>query len=142
MSSPQCPKCSQALDEALLCPGCGGQWIDLEAHRRDLGDAEGLFATLGDRPADAALRCPRCAAASLREIEFADCHLDVCAACHGIYFDAGELDRVRKRLAAGPGRSLLEHGTEVVKLAGEFVVDELVCRGVLWLVETAVDLSE
>lgn len=39
------------------------------------------------------LTCPRCAA-GLTEREFNNVKLDVCPSCHGVWFDAGELEMV------------------------------------------------
>ena len=39
------------------------------------------------------MRCPKCGAA-LQEIVFQTVQIDQCTSCHGVWFDAGELDRV------------------------------------------------
>jgi uncharacterized protein len=39
------------------------------------------------------LVCPRCSA-QLQDREFQNIHLDVCPKCHGVWFDAGELEMV------------------------------------------------
>jgi hypothetical protein len=39
------------------------------------------------------LVCPRCSA-QLTEREFQNIHIDVCGKCHGVWFDAGELEMV------------------------------------------------
>jgi ribosomal protein L37AE/L43A len=39
------------------------------------------------------LVCPRCSA-QLEEREFNNVHIDVCGKCHGVWFDAGELEMV------------------------------------------------
>lgn len=39
------------------------------------------------------LKCPRCAG-ELIEREFQNVKIDVCGSCHGVWFDAGELEMV------------------------------------------------
>ena len=39
------------------------------------------------------LKCPRCGA-ELHERDFQNLKLDVCSGCHGVWFDAGELEMV------------------------------------------------
>lgn len=39
------------------------------------------------------LVCPRCNA-QLEERELQNVHIDVCSKCHGVWFDAGELEMV------------------------------------------------
>lgn len=46
--------------------------------------------------AAAALQCPRCDG-TLAEITVEDTQVDRCDKCHGIWLDAGELERLTKR---------------------------------------------
>ncbi len=45
------------------------------------------------QPAEARMRCPKCGAA-LQEMTFQAVQIDQCTGCHGVWLDAGELERV------------------------------------------------
>jgi Zn-finger nucleic acid-binding protein len=46
-----------------------------------------------------AMRCPKCRA-DMEQIEIDGTEIDRCSSCHGLWFDAGELGKVRTREAA------------------------------------------
>lgn len=101
-----CPKCQSEFESLMVddieidrCTTCGGVWLDalerevLERNRTagniDVGDAR-----VG-RAHDAMrrTRCPRCDVLMSRVADRVQFHVEfeLCPACHGSYFDAGEL---------------------------------------------------
>jgi Zn-finger nucleic acid-binding protein len=48
----------------------------------------------------AALRCPKCEG-NLEEITFQNVLIDRCSACHGVWLDAGELERLTTKEGQG-----------------------------------------
>ncbi|MCX7824038.1 MAG: zf-TFIIB domain-containing protein [Verrucomicrobiae bacterium] len=123
---PVCPKCDVALLLARLrdvevdvCHRCRGLWLDA-------GELESLMRATGATPDDPLLRfleqagraprdrkylCPRCDR-RLSEIsieqEGRSLVLERCPAGHGLWFDAGELERLLAMFppASGAGRTV------------------------------------
>jgi Zn-finger nucleic acid-binding protein len=123
VASTDCPRCTEPLavtegleDPFHQCTVCGGIWLARAAFGRVLERAEA-------QPADAAARravarqvgmrrkprdrrplvsCPVCSRPMLRQ-EFARYSGTLVDACtvHGWWFDAGELERIRRFVAAG-----------------------------------------
>jgi Zn-finger nucleic acid-binding protein len=87
-----CPHCEIALvpsSRILGCTQCRGAWVP----------AVELDEQLGEHPAyapspHAAVACPACKAA-MSPVAIAGVEIDRCAA-DGVWFDADELDRIRK----------------------------------------------
>lgn len=46
------------------------------------------------------MRCPKCGM-ELQEVSFRGLHIDQCAACQGVWLDAGELERLAKAESSG-----------------------------------------
>jgi Zn-finger nucleic acid-binding protein len=46
-----------------------------------------------------AMRCPKCRS-DMEQIDFEGTEIDRCSSCHGLWFDAGELSKVRSKEAA------------------------------------------
>ncbi len=100
-----CPKCISPLNEIVIenvcldfCPHCKGIWFDKEELafvtelRNDLPNPQ------ADRTEgkDTVFPCPRCDK-KLEELKFIpllDLLIDRCPACHGIWLDNGELQKV------------------------------------------------
>lgn len=84
------------------CTTCGGVWFDV-GELAHLGDPDVETAAARVTPAARLSRigCPRCAG---------DCHeslvgevvVDVCASCHGLWLDAGELEAARHAVVLLP----------------------------------------
>jgi hypothetical protein len=79
-------------------PGKPSQNEDEYFARRDAEWAKARRAELDKQEAAAnaaagALKCPRCNT-PLTEREFQTVKLDACGKCHGVWFDAGELEMV------------------------------------------------
>lgn len=93
--------------ELVICPGCGGVWLDANRCRQLveglLGEVEQTLARraaaesagpkggyrVASRPADEARRCPGCQA-PMHQTVVQGLTVDACVA-HGTWFDAGEL---------------------------------------------------
>ncbi len=57
------------------------------------------------------MQCPECDI-ELAEVVRLDVHLDMCAGCRGIWFDAGELETYRQRVVGGRVLSALEFAVD------------------------------
>jgi membrane associated rhomboid family serine protease len=112
---PACPRCGVALgalseggDELLLCSGCKGVFLSpralAERFGRDFARTVERAAVI-DLPAGTSpARCPRgCGALRPEEVPGADgepVRLDACPRCGGVWFDRGEVERVRRAAGA------------------------------------------
>src|SRR5437762_1589782 len=117
-----CPRCAVALQSAELqgarleaCGRCGGRWLDPEALRTILDAGEpapgtdeasaGEGAARHQVPLDRVregLSCPSCAG-GMETFNYATDSgviLDKCPRCNRIWLDGGELERVRRAVAA------------------------------------------
>ena len=103
----ECPKCWVKMDVKEIevfgpnvsidaCPKCHGIWLDGGELSRLLGDRKltsYLTKDIGTK-ARSPLICPRCR--NLMDFEKAgDVETEVCLTCHGVWFDAGELDELK-----------------------------------------------
>ena len=101
-----CPKCQAPFEtvehDSLMvsrCTGCAGIWFDgflrediariTNVDRLDVGD-ERVGRQLNQKRG---VQCPKCDAQMLRMADEVQFHIefDVCTACSGTFFDAGEL---------------------------------------------------
>jgi len=100
-----CPKCSSTMMVTTFqqiavnkCSGCDGLWFDNLEHEllRDIKGANAL--DTGD-PSDGAMndmitdyKCPNCSGNMVKLVDKEQPHIwyEVCHACYGVYFDAGE----------------------------------------------------
>ena len=140
MTDPACPKCGDALrrpkktDVALhRCAGCAGAWLGAVSLESAVGDLSRLDEAVAELGEPTALRCPSCRHATLAKLVFRGCEIDVCKACRGVFFDAGELSAVRR--AKPPTSSHLEEAKEVAGLA----VGDLIVGGIIGLIDAAGD---
>lgn len=102
-----CPKCESYTTsgrlqgvEVDLCPSCQGVWLDRGELSQLVGTDKDLSPTASGMK-DTSYACPRCHQ-TLTEVAYPwerRILVDVCAACEGIWLDAGELDKISK--AAG-----------------------------------------
>lgn len=107
-----CPRCQRVLVRETrgdvpvdACRSCGGTWFDrgeLEAELARHPSSEAPPAPAGKPPPPRWLRCPVCdTPMTPRNYErFSGVVLDFCTA-HGVWADAGEVERARAFLAAG-----------------------------------------
>jgi len=100
----QCPKCSVTLlprrDVGLFgCKQCGGVWIngkDAEGTDKSLQELiTRLRKILGTSGSPTALSCPECRTGSIRSKKVSGVEIEWCVSCGGVFFDRGELQRVR-----------------------------------------------
>lgn len=101
------------LDE---CGQCKGLWFDHKELRTVAhdGELEKRAAHLGKYAQQSPFGCPRCGGACYQSW-VGEVQVDTCAACHGVWLDAHELEEARRQLetdrilgAARPGfRSFL-----------------------------------
>jgi uncharacterized protein len=105
-ATPDCPKCHAKLEAVKIasltverCTGCHGIWFDVlewddarkleGAARIDNGDSSVGAA----HDLDSGLRCPKCLTTPLTRLAVAHhpgLHVDKCARCYSMFFDAGE----------------------------------------------------
>jgi Zn-finger nucleic acid-binding protein len=103
------------LGAALIdtCPNCGGQWldagelaqVDTQAPSEQL--VKQAFVELQRERRGTASKnlCPRCQRAPLSRHVVHGVVLDRCPSCEGLWFDAGELEKVRAAQADQSGIS-------------------------------------
>ncbi len=108
-----CKDCRTEMDKDILdgvlidrCGVCEGIWLDG-------GELDKIVRSAGQDPAKLALQareeraderkkvasksvCPRCSAGPLKRHVLHGVALDRCGACKGLWFDHGELDKVKK----------------------------------------------
>jgi Zn-finger nucleic acid-binding protein len=102
-----CPKCRNKLvlePACHSCPSCGGNWFTIDQAQRFFGFDVQEEPTERSFPGVASgLSCPDCPG-QLVHIEAADdLVLDQCARCGGLYFDAGELLKLKSKIGQGVG---------------------------------------
>ncbi|GDX78966.1 hypothetical protein LBMAG42_07770 [Deltaproteobacteria bacterium] len=120
---PSCPRCRLPLRAEAgvdLCDQCGGVWFDrgeLEA-AIEAAPPQGAVPAARPEPAVRYLPCPRCTTLMNRKAyeRISGVTLDHCNA-HGVWLDAGELDRILA-FEAGDGRERL-----AIKLTDEARLD-------------------
>jgi Zn-finger nucleic acid-binding protein len=79
-------------DASVRCPACGGAFTS-EANVCTFCQGGVRFAGMGHTIQKQALRCPRCPEGPpLFEIGYRGVQIDVCGACEGSWYDAGELE--------------------------------------------------
>ncbi len=93
--------------EIDTCPGCMGLWFDAN-ELREFFSSEALNKKFMLPPArynsvnqtidisSKARRCPRCNRAALKRKEVETVEVDECPMCHGIWLDAGEIEKLVK----------------------------------------------
>ena len=88
--------------EIDTCEKCGGIWLDeneLGKLLRDRRLNNYLSKNIGTKSRSKII-CPRCG--GLMDTQYADeIEVDTCLTCHGIWLDAGELEELKKKSAAG-----------------------------------------
>jgi Zn-finger nucleic acid-binding protein len=104
----KCPQCNHRLDTAAdsdlpvhNCPFCSGTWIrgnELHAMLARSDDPAGIARTLESILeldfGESRRQCPACIGRRLKSVVIERTELDFCAACKGLFFDPGELQRV------------------------------------------------
>ena len=61
--------------------------------------------------------CPKCKAA-MELVTVANVEVDRCTNCKGLWFDAGEIDRLKKAKAAKQFQENMQKGDKIVTIAG------------------------
>jgi Zn-finger nucleic acid-binding protein len=77
--------------------------------------------------------CPTCPKAALFVSVFGDHELDWCLECHGIYFDVGELKKIRSALEtrkSGVFSTTANVGKEVVTEVGGIILIEVIFEAI------------
>ncbi len=140
MADLACPKCSDNLpapQEPELplraCRGCAGAWVDATGLQAAGLDLALLRKVVAKSSAPTEFGCPACARQILVEVKLADCALDVCPACEGVFFDLGERETVQAASSDQGGK------TEKARAAGKFIVGELILEGICSLISKAGD---
>ena len=129
----KCIKCNSQLKPVAFrgveidrCENCGGLWLDKGELKHlwnsqgeddpDEGAFEKAISELAkmkmSRPTpagrvagDASIVCPSCTG-KLTEVVFDDTHIEQCAACDGVYLDAGELAKAMALLDTGEAATI------------------------------------
>ena len=106
MKEINCPKCSDLLDSAgkpvPTCNGCEGVWLARKQYDSLLaqtGSRIDLAGLLGRNPGTAGLSCPECPDSPLSVSTHAGIEVDWCENCTGVFFDKGELSRIREYIS-------------------------------------------
>lgn len=101
-----CPSCGNPMDEVTKqgvtvdrCVACGGIWLDV-GELAELHPPEGITATIRG---PSRLGCPVCRS-PMGLVDFGEVRADWCQSC-GLYFDAGEVERVGRGPAPKRTRS-------------------------------------
>lgn len=114
---PSCPRCGTPLElfrqhgeEYDLCPRCGGLWLDRSEFRRATRESNvhrmetppGDYQREGLEDPGAYLPCVRCGALMNRKNfgRISGVLIDECVR-HGVWLDAGELEKIRHFIADG-----------------------------------------
>lgn len=138
LSSPVCPRCTILLEshskdgeEYDICQQCGGQWLDRMEFRRATREsdvyAKERFETefLRRPPQDPVdyIPCVRCGQIMTRKnfAKISGVIIDECTH-HGVWFDAGEMEKIRHFIADGgleraQDRAIEGNRVELKKLA-------------------------
>lgn len=120
VDDPVCPRCHQKLkiivieggggDQAEVCEKCKGLWLDLEEFKRTINpqripaeyiECKKLWFKPNTDPVQY-IACPRCGRLMNREnfMHISGVMIDRCRD-HGVWLDAGELERVRLFIGQG-----------------------------------------
>jgi Zn-finger nucleic acid-binding protein len=80
-----------------VCPTCGGLFLDEGEIKALTGrkDLHELLTKYLGLDSDSQLLCPHCGGVMDGE-DVGDVRVDVCLTCHGVWLDAGELERLRQ----------------------------------------------
>lgn len=138
----ECPKCAGALrapkktDAPLLvCSGCSGVWLDAAGLTSAMAGPRQLWKTLAEHGNVTRMPCPACRTETLAEARCGDCDIDWCPSCKGIFFDRGEIEKVRTaQEQRGAGGTL-----KVVGDAAGFIVGEVIAEAIFAVIVKAVD---
>jgi Zn-finger nucleic acid-binding protein len=107
MFAMSCPKCGAAMsaylgDASAICLSCGGTWIPAAAHVSRLGQLTGrdvadeLAIVLATGARVTSLRCPGCTSEALHAVTLRGIEIESCRACHGVFLDCGEVERLKR----------------------------------------------
>jgi Zn-finger nucleic acid-binding protein len=97
-----------AKAEMWSCDGCNGLWVALDGHEVELGDLTSFWDAIEQAGKATKITCPVCPDESLRIVKFGGCKLDACSECKGIFFDNGELDKIRAFLEQAKAPTLVD----------------------------------
>lgn len=117
VSEPLCPRCGVKLDvnrkgdmEVDICPGCGGMWLDRGEFRVMTAESNVYrdfkltreYSRPGLKEDFKYLPCVRCGKHMVRENfrRISGVIIDRCGT-HGVWLDAGELEKIRHFIADG-----------------------------------------
>jgi Zn-finger nucleic acid-binding protein len=138
-TQPLCPRCNTQLcahisngEEYDICPECGGMWLDKkEFHRatREFSvyketDGSKEYVKTSDKNPIEYISCVRCGKLMNRKNfkRISGIIIDECSR-HGVWLDAGELEKIRLFIANGgleraQDREIEKNRTELKELAG------------------------
>jgi len=95
-----------AENRVPTCGSCHGVWLPASWYSVALSnpvEPDALFRVLSAGGEKTGLRCPVCGTGPLTASTYGEVELDWCGECRGIWFDHGELERVRSmRTASAP----------------------------------------
>ena len=108
-----CPICEIPMETAEsrvpTCGRCRGVWLPASWYSVALKnpvEPDVLFRVLSSGGEETTFRCPACGAGPLTASTYGEVELDWCGECRGIWFDQGELERVRSmRAVSAPNSS-------------------------------------
>lgn len=133
MSTSRCPKCTGSLQatarkdpRVAACDGCSGLWLDAASLSAALQNPLVLWNALAQCGAESDLPCPACTDRTLHQAMVGNSELEWCPACRGVFFDRGEIEKVRAAQGAPNEPSTLARvGDGAGFVAGEIVVDAI-----------------
>ena len=125
----ECPKCNVPMTHESsgnvplwLCSDCKGHWLDFDAMKDRITDAESFVGVLSRVGTTAGLNCPACKDRPLSRARYRRCEVDWCPACRGVFFDPGEIAAVQAELRDGAASGLRGMTSDMVgNVAGEIV---------------------
>jgi Zn-finger nucleic acid-binding protein len=142
-----CPKCEprlrpfdELLPKARRCLACGGLWVPqdviqerVEARARSRSARVRRSPLTGIAQRGTPWKCPDCPTQSLIEHTVGETSIERCPRCHGVFLDAGELERI-VHSAVGPSARLpglralgvASERPDFVEAIGETVVESIV----------------
>ncbi len=130
--NPHCPRCQNLLtateidggDEGHLCLACHGLWLDLESFKRatnpqQVSKNQDELRTNWYKPNQDPvqyLSCPRCGRLMNREnfSKISGIMIDHCRD-HGVWLDAGELERIRLFIVSGGLEKFQDHRLDMIE---------------------------
>ena len=120
-----CPICEIPMEtvesRVPTCGRCRGVWLPASWYSvalKEPVEPDALFRLLSARGEETGFQCPACGTGPLTASSYGGVELDWCGECRGIWFDRGELERVRSMRAVsvpkGPGSEKLGDAAGVV----------------------------